>query len=224
MSQWKLIAGLGNPGNEYQRTRHNIGFMLLDYLVEHICAVGDDKMPRLRSGDTQAWRRKFDALMRDVWWGEERLWLTKPQSFMNLSGTSIAQALKFYQFGPEGLIVVHDDIDLPFGSLRIKSGGGDGGHKGIRSIVSSLGTPDFVRLKVGIGRPPSLAPRETCRTTADELAVTDWVLSPFAADEERQLASVLGRAVLALEEIYRSGVSRAQALYNTASVGPASGG
>jgi len=153
---WKVIVGLGNPGREYERTRHNIGFMVLDQLATESGLAWEDKF--LSRATT--WRRKGDRLV-----------LLKPQTWMNLSGRAVQRAVGFYKVPLEDLLVIYDDLDLPVGQLRLRFKGGDGGHRGIRSIIELLGTSDFLRLRIGIGHP-------------ERGDGTSHVLGRFARDEE----------------------------------------
>ncbi|MBI5559158.1 MAG: aminoacyl-tRNA hydrolase [Deltaproteobacteria bacterium] len=141
-----LVAGLGNPGDKYHFTRHNIGFLYLDYLAEKL---------NVNFSPTK-WQA--DAARAEM--GSEQVLLLKPRTFMNLSGNAVASAAVFYKIPPEKIIVVHDDLDMPFGRLKIVVNRGTGGHNGIRSIISLLGNKDFVRVKVGIGRPIEAMPVE----------------------------------------------------------------
>ena len=135
----KIIAGLGNPGDQYRLTRHNMGFLVVDALAEE-------------SG-IAIQKKKFEALLGDGRIAEHRVLIAKPQTFMNLSGISVRQVLDFYQKTAGDLLVVHDDLDLSFGTVRVKVGGGDGGHKGIRSLIEHLGVANFTRVRLGIGKP-----------------------------------------------------------------------
>ncbi|MBU4264129.1 MAG: aminoacyl-tRNA hydrolase [Proteobacteria bacterium] len=135
-----LVAGLGNPGEKYHLTRHNIGFLFLDYLAE-----------KLRVNFSAS---KWQADTAKAMIGSEQVLLLKPQTFMNLSGNAVSGAASFYKIPPEKIIVIHDDIDMPFGRVKVVVNRGTGGHNGIRSILSLLGSKDFIRIKVGIGRPP----------------------------------------------------------------------
>jgi len=136
-----MIVGLGNPGQQYTGTRHNVGFMMLDYFAA--------------KHDITFWESRWKALaVKAVVWDVSIL-LLKPETFMNLSGVVVTQAVHYYKIVPENIIVIHDDLDIEFGHLKIVSGGGDGGHKGIRSLVEHLGTKNFPRIKIGIGRPAS---------------------------------------------------------------------
>jgi PTH1 family peptidyl-tRNA hydrolase len=188
----KLIVGLGNPGERYAETRHNIGFMVVS---------------RLASGAGIALKRQgyqgIYGVGRVV--GEEVAMLL-PQTFMNRSGTSVAPACQSLGVPPGDLIVVHDEIDLPFGTLRIKAGGGHGGHNGLRSITDALGHGDFVRVRLGVGRPP---------TGGD---VSGHVLSRFAAAERKLLPELLDRAAAAVETILTRGSAAAMNEFNGSSL------
>lgn len=173
----RLIVGLGNPGPEYEDTRHNLGFRVIDAL----CHKHKIQLDR--------WR--YHAR-----WGEGRIGrypvvLAKPLTFMNLSGQAVKPLLKGLKKGPEDLIVIHDDIDLALGRIKIKSSGGDAGHKGIRSILDELGTDLFLRLRMGVGRPPRGA------------GVIDYVLSPFFSEEASEVCRAIEMAVSLVEELVR---------------------
>jgi PTH1 family peptidyl-tRNA hydrolase len=135
----KLVVGLGNPGSKYEGTRHNIGFEVIDRLAE--------------GGSGASFSRKFDALVAETEIDFRRITLLKPTTFMNLSGRSVSQALRFYKLETTDLLVVCDDLNLPLGKLRIRGGGSDGGQKGLRDITAHLGTEDYARLRIGIGEP-----------------------------------------------------------------------
>ncbi len=182
-----IIAGLGNPGPQYQWTRHNAGFLFLDRLA-HLEGLALTR--KQFGGLTAEWERKG-----------KRLVLLKPQTFMNLSGRSVIPALQFYKLKPEQLVVVHDEIDLPLGTARLKQGGGHGGQNGLRSIMEQLGRGDFLRLRLGTGRP----------LHGD---VSSHVLSPFAPAEMEQFARVLDGALEMLETALDEGVPKAMSLYN----------
>jgi PTH1 family peptidyl-tRNA hydrolase len=179
----KVIVGLGNPGGTYQWTRHNIGFQVLDRLAEeNRISVGHK---RFKTHYGKGSIHSLDVL------------LVQPQTFMNLSGLAVKGVMQYYKAGPEDLIVIHDDLDLPFGALRIKRWGGDGGHQGVRSIIDSLGGNTFLRLKVGIGRPPR------------GMDPADYVLRLFDEPERRQLSEVLARAAECLVVMISEGVETA---------------
>ena len=182
-----ILAGLGNPGSKYQWTRHNAGFLFLDRVAG---LEGLSLVRKQFGGLTAEWERKG-----------KRLVLLKPQTFMNLSGRSIMPALQFYKLKPEHLIVVHDEIDLPLGTARLKQGGGHGGQNGLRSIMEQLGKGDFLRLRLGIGRP-------------QYGEVTDYVLGNFSPSEMDIFARVLDGALDMLETALDEGVPKAMSLYN----------
>jgi PTH1 family peptidyl-tRNA hydrolase len=177
-----LVVGLGNPGTKYQGNRHNIGFMVVDRLAEQHAR--------------DPFREKFSGLFARASVEAAEFGLLKPHTFMNLSGTSVQKALAFFKLELSQLIVVHDELDLPFGVLRIKKGGGSAGHNGIKSIVQSCGSPEFVRLRVGIGRP---------RSGSGE----HFVLSDFSRDECQELPAVLESASLAAAEVLLRGAQAA---------------
>lgn len=183
-----LIVGLGNPGREYRTNRHNVGFMVLDRLAEEL--------------DTSFSRVKMNALVTAVRWKGERLILVKPQTFMNLSGQAVSSFKRFYKLPHENIMVVYDDVDLPFDHLRLKPNGGDAGQKGVRSIIQQLGTKEFPRLRVGIGRPPGRTP------------VSDYVLQDFSRDEKEKLPFVLDRAALAAMHFIEHGMNSAMTRFN----------
>jgi PTH1 family peptidyl-tRNA hydrolase len=183
-----LLAGLGNPGSKYAGTRHNIGFMVLDYLAtNHNLTFGDSKWQALQ--------------VRTTLW-QESVILFKPETFMNLSGTAVISLVNYYKIEIGKVIVIHDDLDLELGRIRISTGGGDGGHKGIRSIISGLGTKDFPRIKVGIGRPAVPIPPEK------------YVLSKFDADELELINQQLPLVEEGLELLIKEGVTAAMNAVN----------
>ena len=157
----KLIIGLGNPGSEYLNSRHNVGFMALDYLASHYLF--------------EAWRTKLSGLFATASLGSDKTIIVKPQTFMNLSGICVAKFKQFFKINVGDIFVIYDDIDLRFGEIKIKQGGGDAGHKGIRSISQHLQTKDFNRIRLGVGRPKS---REE---------VSHFVLSNFSKTERDKL-------------------------------------
>jgi peptidyl-tRNA hydrolase, PTH1 family len=182
-----LVAGLGNPGREYAHTRHNVGFMVADELAR-------------RHGGS--WRGKFSGDLADVRVDGVRAALLKPQTFMNESGRSVAAAVRFYKVEPESLLVVHDEVDLELGRLQVRLGGGLAGHNGLRSVAQQLGTPEFLRLRIGVGRPERGDPRP----------VADWVLSPF--EPEVDVGSIVTRAADAAELLVADGLEAAQQRFN----------
>ncbi|HET7857299.1 MAG TPA: aminoacyl-tRNA hydrolase [Gaiellaceae bacterium] len=182
-----LVAGLGNPGRGYERTRHNIGFLVADELAR-------------RHGGS--FRSKFNGQLAEVRLGDLRLALLKPETYMNVSGKSVAAARKFFKVDPGDLLVVHDDVDLATGRLQARLGGGLAGHNGLRSIASGLGTQDFLRLRIGVGRPERGDPRP----------VADYVLSEFEAEVD--VDALVSRAADAVEAMARDGLDAAQSRYN----------
>jgi len=184
-----LVVGLGNPGNRYEGTRHNVGFMALEALA---AAAGSSfrAQPRLQ------------ALLADVGSGEGRLRLLLPQTFMNESGRSIRAALDWFGFDPPALLVVVDDMDLPLGRLRLRASGSAGGHNGLRSTISHLGTQDFARLRIGIGAPADNPAERKARTIGH-------VLGRFSPSEQPLLQAVLSEVQSGIGLIQRQGIERA---------------
>jgi PTH1 family peptidyl-tRNA hydrolase len=182
-----LVAGLGNPGPRHARDRHNVGWMVVDELAHRHDA---------------SFRSKFSGRIGETRISEHRVALLKPETYMNESGRSISAAGGFYKVAPEDVLVVHDDVDLEFGRLQARPGGGLGGHNGLRSIARALATSDFLRLRVGIGRPRRGDPRD----------VADFVLSPFELHEDRD--ALVSRAADAVEVLVTEGVDEAQRRFN----------
>jgi len=182
-----LVAGLGNPGSRHERDRHNIGWMAVDELA--------------RRRDV-AFKSKFNGRLGETRMGDQRLALLKPETYMNESGRSISAAARFFKVVPEDVLVVHDEVDLEFGRLQAREGGGLAGHNGLRSIAQSLGTSEFLRLRVGVGRPGR----------GDQRDVAAFVLSPFELHEDR--ADLVARAADALEAIVSDGIEEAQRRFN----------
>lgn len=182
-----VIAGLGNPGPKYQWTRHNAGFLFLDRLA-HLENISIN-------------RKNFSGLAGEWNHHGNRLILLKPQTFMNLSGQAVMQALQFYKLPLSQLIIAHDELDLPFGTVRLKQGGGHGGHNGLRSIMEQLGKGDFIRLRIGIGRPPH----------GDTV---NYVLGNIPPDQMEVLPRVLDGGLEMLEMLLDEGLSKAMSLYN----------
>ncbi len=181
-----LVVGLGNPGPKYARNRHNLGFMVVERIAQ---AAGAD------------FRDKFKARWAKVRLGGDEIVLLMPQTYMNLSGESVQPAMRFFKVPLEEVLVIHDEIDLPFPTLRLKRGGGVAGHNGLRSIVQQCGGPDFLRLRMGVGRPP--------RGTTE-----NWVLSDFDAVESATLPDVLHAATRAVETLVKDGPTAAMNAFN----------
>ena len=182
-----LVVGLGNPGRDHERDRHNVGWMVADELARRM----DGR-----------WRAKFSGQLAEVRLDALRLALLKPETFMNDSGRSVAAATRFFKVEPESLLVVHDDVDLEPGRLQARAGGGLAGHNGLRSLAQTLGTQEFLRLRIGVGRPGRGDPR----------SVADYVLSPFELDED--VGALVSRAADAVETVAREGVEAAQQRFN----------
>lgn len=184
-----IVAGLGNPGTRYEGTRHNIGFMVIDLIAERW------GRPAFRD----KWRAQQAVVELPGPSSAEKLYLMKPQTFMNLSGESIQPAAAFLRHSAAEILVIHDELDLPLGRLQLKEGGGAGGHNGLKSITERLGTPDYRRLRCGIGRPPV----EFRGTPAD------FVLQAFAPFEGNQVQDLVSRAADAVELLVKQGMSAA---------------
>ena len=183
-----LIVGLGNPGDEYARTRHNLGFMLIDKLAAEAKATVK--------------RRECQALVGNALIADQRVVLAKPQTYMNLSGDAVGGLISKYEIEPASLIVISDDLALPFGTIRVRERGSAGGHNGLKSIIGTLGTNEFARLRIGI---------------QPEHAVDhakNFVLDEFSKIEKKTLNEVLDRAAQALRSVLRDGIQKAMSLYN----------
>jgi peptidyl-tRNA hydrolase, PTH1 family len=182
-----LVAGLGNPGSGYERTRHNVGWMVVDELAQRRGA---------------SFRAKFSGRLAEVRLDDLRLALLKPETYMNESGRSVGAALRFFKVEPANLLVVHDDVDLEPGRLQARLGGGLAGHNGLRSIAQGVGTQEFLRLRIGVGRP----------SRGDRRPVADYVLSEF--EPEIDVDALVARSADAVETLARDGLETAQARYN----------
>lgn len=182
-----LAAGLGNPGREYASTRHNVGFMVIDELARRLVAD---------------FRGKFCGRLAQGRLGDAKVALLKPETFMNCSGDSVGAARRFFKLDVGDILVVHDEVDLPFGRLQVRAGGGLAGHNGLRSVAGTLGGPDFLRIRVGVGRPERGDPRP----------VADFVLSPF--EPEADVETIVARAADAVECVVQNGLEVAQQRFN----------
>ncbi len=182
-----LVAGLGNPGTRHERDRHNVGWMVID------------EVARRRDA---SFKSKFNGRISETRLNESRVALLKPETYMNESGRSISAAARFYRVAPEDVLVVHDDVDLELGRLQARAGGGLAGHNGLRSIAQALGTPDFLRLRIGVGRPERGDPRD----------VSDFVLAPFEPHEDRE--AIVLRAADAVEALTVDGLEETQRRFN----------
>jgi peptidyl-tRNA hydrolase, PTH1 family len=178
-----LLCGLGNKGNEYSSTRHNVGYLVVDRYASRFGISLNKRAGGCKIG------------------GGADLLLAKPNTFMNLSGGPVVRLMRLQGLNPDDLLVVHDDLDMDFGKIRIRFNGRDGGHRGVRSIITTVGSTQFHRLKVGIGRSPLVTPEE-------------YVLSPFSVAEKKELSEVLDRAVDALHMFMFEGKAKAMSLFN----------
>ena len=186
MSDAWLVVGLGNPGPEYARTRHNVGQMVLDELASRL------------GGGFKAHKARAQVLETRLRPGGPRLVLAKPMTYMNTSGGPVAGLAKFYDIAPEKIVAVHDEIDIPFAALKLKIGGGEGGHNGLRDMSKALSTKDYYRVRVGVGRPPG------------RMDAASYVLKPFSSTEGKELPFLLDDAADAVEQLVENGLLEAQ--------------
>jgi PTH1 family peptidyl-tRNA hydrolase len=182
----KVIVGLGNPGPRYKDTRHNVGFQTLEELA--------------RRHPVQRQESRFDAIIAHLQIKQEKVFLLKPLTYMNLSGKAVRALIAYYKIDLKDIIVIYDDLDLPVGNLRIRSAGGTGGHRGMTSLVENLGTREFARIRIGIGRPPHEA--------------IDWVLGRFSPEEKPLISNAVARAADAVETWIANGIEKAMNEYN----------
>lgn len=184
-----LVVGLGNPGADYAGSRHNAGFLVAEELV--------------RRSQRAKWKKQMEGCLARTEIGGSPVWLLRPMTYMNLSGRCVGRVARHLDVPLERLLVVHDEVDLEFGQLKIKLGGGHAGHKGVQSVIGVLGSRDFARVRVGVGRP------------AGGGDTADWVLEGFDRGERAQLAELLGKAADAVEAVVALGVTGAMNRYNT---------
>jgi PTH1 family peptidyl-tRNA hydrolase len=183
-----LIIGLGNPGREYRDNRHNFGFMLIDWLIVRLNARG--------------MKIQSKAIVTNAAYEDHKLVLAKPQTYMNLSGHSAQSLIHFYKLSLSNVLIAHDDLDIPFGAIRLRPAGGPGGQKGLASAIEQLGTKDIPRLRLGIGRPPG------------RMDPAAYVLQDFSKNEMKELSSVLDRAADAVLTFVLDGLDRAMNRFN----------
>jgi len=189
----KMLVGLGNPGPRYERTRHNIGFMVLDKFAS--------------SNQILINKKQGSALLGSGFIEGQKVLFVKPQTYMNKSGEAVLEILNYFRDGFEDLIVLHDDLDLNFGRLKFKNGGGSGGHNGLKSISHLLNSPDYARLKIGIGRPP------------EYLAAEDYVLGSFSEEEKKLLPEIITSAEKGLNTWLFEGSEAAMNKFNSFNIG-----
>ncbi|MFF1384803.1 aminoacyl-tRNA hydrolase [Arthrobacter sp. NPDC058288] len=192
MTDTWLIVGLGNPGTEYSNNRHNVGQMVLDELARRV------------GGSFKSHKARAQVLEGRLGIGGPRVVLAKPMSYMNVSGGPVSALSKFYDIDPEHVVAVHDEIDIPFNTVKLKIGGGEGGHNGLRDISKALATKDYLRVRVGVGRPPG------------RMDTADFVLKDFATAEKKELPFLLDDAADAVETVVKDGLAAAQQKYHTA--------
>lgn len=192
MTDTWLIVGLGNPGPEYSNNRHNVGQMVLDELADRI------------GGSFKTHKSRSHVLEGRLGIGGPRVVLAKPMSYMNVSGGPVSALVKFYDIEPGRVVAVHDEIDIPFNTVKLKIGGGEGGHNGLRDISKALATKDYLRVRVGVGRPPG------------RMDTADFVLRDFATAEKKELPFLVGDAADAVETVVKEGLPAAQQKYHTA--------
>ena len=191
MSDAWLVVGLGNPGPEYARTRHNVGQMVLDELASRL------------GGGFKAHKARAQVLESRLRPGGPRVVLAKPLTYMNTSGGPVAGLAKFYGIPAERVIAVHDEIDIPFAALKLKIGGGEGGHNGLRDMSKALSTKDYYRVRVGVGRPPG------------RMDAASYVLKPFSSTEGKELPFLLDDAADAVEHLVENGLLEAQQRFHS---------
>lgn len=186
-----LLIGLGNPGREYRDSRHNVGFMLIDRIAVRL--------------DARGMKLQSKAIVMSTTYQDRKLILAKPQTYMNLSGRSVQGLIHFYKLPLTNVLIAHDDLDIPFGTIRLRPGGGPGGQRGMASTIEQLGTKDFPRLRIGIGRPPG------------RMDPSAYVLQAFSRDEMKVLSEILDRAADAALEFVLNGLDKAMNKYNSVS-------
>ena len=184
-----LVVGLGNPGDQYENTRHNAGFRVVDELADR--------------GDFPVQRLKFHALTNTAVIGGQGVLVMKPVTYMNLSGEAVGEAARFYKLPPDHVLVISDDVDLPLGKLRLRKGGSAGGHNGLKSIIQHLGTAQFPRLKVGVGGKPH-----------PDYDMADWVLGKLQGEDKKAMDEAARRAAQAVECLLSQGMDKAMNQYN----------
>lgn len=183
-----LLIGLGNPGREYRDTRHNFGFMLIDRLAVRLNARG--------------MKVQSKAIVTDAMYEDYKLILAKPQTYMNLSGPSVQGLIHFYKIPLTNVMVLSDDLDIPFGTIRIRAAGGYGGQRGLASVIESLGTKDFPRMRLGVGRPPG------------KMDPANFILQNFSRDEMKTISEILDRAADAVLEFVKNGLDMSMNKFN----------
>lgn len=182
-----LVVGLGNPGPEYAASRHNAGFLVVEEIQ--------------RRGGQGRWKKQWDGSVAEAKIGGKQIWLLRPMTYMNLSGRAVARAVRHLDVPTSGVLVVHDEVDVEFGQVKVKKGGGDAGHRGLQSVIGALGSREFPRVRVGVGRGGG--------------DTADWVLEEFSRAERQLLGGVIERAADAVETVVSAGVTAAMNRFNT---------
>jgi peptidyl-tRNA hydrolase, PTH1 family len=201
-----LLVGLGNPGSKHEKTRHNLGFMVLDSFVKDFESAKD------------LWHeeKKFQAQIAEINWqpkksAEEKVIVAKPQTYMNLSGMAVSSILKFYKVKPEDVWIVHDEVDLPLGGMKIRFAGSSAGHKGVESIIEHLGTDKFWRFRIGIGEQKSKIKNQKSKIRP----IDDYVLGEFNEHEKGKLREIIKKTTKAVEDALEEGLEKAMNRFNT---------
>ena len=184
----KILVGLGNPGEEYSNTRHNVGFMAIDALAKQFNVTN--------------WKSKFEAQIADIRFGEEQIILVKPQTYMNLSGNAVGQIMRWYKVDADSVIAIYDDMDIPIGTAKLKQRGSSGGHRGVESLLVNIGKEEFARVRIGIGRPPA------------GWTVVDHVLAKFSKEERASIDEIIKKLIPAIECIVKQGIDKAMNRYS----------
>lgn len=193
----KLIVGLGNPGGKYDNSRHNLGFVTLDHLLQ--------KLEKLKQTFWDE-NKKFKAVTKEIQLGDEKIVLFKPQTFMNDSGQAVKAYSSYYKIEPQDIIVVHDELDMPLGKIRIRYGGSGGGHNGVNSIIEHLGTDKFLRIRCGIGK--------EARRVGAQHDTSDYVLGAFETHEKGKVNSMVKQAIKDMLLIQKHGIGLYMSKYN----------
>ena len=199
----KVIIGLGNPGEKYAKTRHNLGFAALDTLLEKFEPV-----------DKTFWEeeKSLKSLVKKIKHKDDTILLVKPTTFMNNSGFAVASVLNYFKVAPQDMTLIHDDLDLPFGKIRVRFGGGAGGHHGVESIIEQLKSDKFLRIRLGIGNPRRISDKEI--KSHNHKDVDDHVLGPIASSERGKVKTLMNETVKSIELILSHGIERYMSKYN----------
>ena len=199
----RLIVGLGNPGEKYEKTRHNLGFLTLDTILE-----------KLERVEKTFWDENKDlrSKIKDLRSNNHKVMLVKPTTFINDSGLAVSKVLSYYKITPEEMIVIHDDLDLPFGKIRVRFGGGAGGHHGVESIIEQIKTDKFLRIRLGIGDPRKVEGSKFKAQNSHHME--DYVLSPFQSKDRGKVKTMLKETIRIIEQIREHGIEKYMGKYN----------